>query len=153
MLGARVCNFPVGGNQYYEGLSIGRASELLNVSSETISRAKKVLARGIPELVRAVDEGKLSIWKAYGIAKSSESEQRATLCKPSAVEGSNSRLPYGATSDPQVEVSATNDATGSAQAKAETPAADQPEGSSPPPSTPHAEHDGRYRDLTSDALL
>ena len=79
MLGARVCNFPVGGNQYYEGLSIGRASELLNVSPETISRAKKVLARGIPELVKAVDDGLLKVGKAYTIAKKQPQQQREEL--------------------------------------------------------------------------
>jgi hypothetical protein len=79
MLGARVCNFPVGGNQYYEGLSIGRASELLNVSSETISRAKKVLARGIPELVKAVDDGLLKVGKACTIAQKQPRHQKEEL--------------------------------------------------------------------------
>jgi hypothetical protein len=75
MLAARACNFPVGGNQYSQGLSIGRASELLNVSSETISRAKKVLARGIPELVKAVDDGVLKVGKACLIASKRPQQQ------------------------------------------------------------------------------
>ena len=81
MLAARVCNFPVGGNQYSQGLSIGRASGLLNVSPETISRAKKVLARGIPELVKAVDDGVLKVWKAYTIAKKQPQQQREELAR------------------------------------------------------------------------
>ncbi len=79
MLGARVCVLPVGGNQYSEGRSIGRASELLNVSPKSISRAKKVLARGIPELVKAVDDGLLKVGKAYDIAKKQPQQQREEL--------------------------------------------------------------------------
>jgi hypothetical protein len=141
MLGARACELPIGGNQYSEGLSIGRASKWLNVSPESISRAKKVLARGIPELVKVLDNGTLSVGKAFGIAKLPESEQRTALdhiagYKPPAVEVSNSpMLPSGETSDAQVEASATDNATGSAEVEAETPAAGQPKGSSSPPST------------------
>lgn len=122
MLGARVCNFPVGGNQYYEGLSIGRASELLNVSPETISRAKKVLARGIPELVKAVDDGLLKVGKAYTIAKKQPQQQREELerlfaaaspvGRTSAVEKQNP--PKGADDTSQFQVEAiVADADGS----------------------------------------
>ena len=52
---------------------------LLNVSPETISRAKKVLARGIPELVKAVDDGLLKVGKAYDIAKKQPQQQREEL--------------------------------------------------------------------------
>jgi hypothetical protein len=79
ILGARACKLPVGGNQYSEGMSIDRASELLNVSPPSISRAKKVLARGIPELVKAVDDGTLKVWKAYAIAKKQPEQQREEL--------------------------------------------------------------------------
>jgi AAA domain len=91
MLAARVCELPVGGNQYSEGMSIGRASDLLNVSPESISRAKKVLARGIPELIKAVDDGTLKVWKAYTIAKKQPQQQREEL-------GLAADLPFGRTS-------------------------------------------------------
>jgi len=85
MLGARACRRPVGVNQYSEGLSIDRASTLLNVSSKSIFRAKKVLARGVPELIEAVDEGTLSISNAERIAKLPEGEQRLELARMDAV--------------------------------------------------------------------
>ncbi len=102
MLAARVCNFPVGGNQYSQGLSIGRASELLKVSSETISRAKKVLARGIPELVKAVDDGVLKVWKAYTIAKKQPQQQREELARLLAADSPVGRTSAGENHNPPV---------------------------------------------------
>ena len=141
MMGARLANLPLGANKQSQGVSIGTASVWLNVSLRSILRARKVLTRGIPDLVKAVDNGTISIWKAFGIAKLPESEQRAALdriagYKPPAVEGRDlPSLPAGEPSEAQVEASATRNATGSAEAEAETPAAEQPRGSSSPPST------------------
>jgi hypothetical protein len=153
ILGARVCELTVGGNQYSEGTSIGRASELLNVSPESISRAKKVLARGIPELVKTLDNGTLSIWKAFGIAKLPESGQRAALdgCKPPAVEGENScSLPSGA-SEAQVETSASGNAVGSVDA--EVPAGDAPQAGQPASELPLSASPTSVPGTTSTAVL
>jgi hypothetical protein len=127
---------------------------LLNVSPKSISRAKKVLARGIPELVKAVDDGTLSIWKAFGIAKLPESEQRAALsgCKPPAVEG-RPTLPFGGTSDPQVEASAIDNATGSAEAEAETACSRSTRGIVPSALDHHAEHGGGRPGLAAHSSL
>jgi hypothetical protein len=64
MAAARAANLQLGDNQYSQGLPIGRASELLNVSSRSIARARFVLRLGTPDLIAAVDSGSLKLWAA-----------------------------------------------------------------------------------------
>jgi hypothetical protein len=64
MAAARAANLQLGDNQYSQGVPIGRASELLNVSSRSIARARFVLRLGTPDLIAAVDSGSLKLWAA-----------------------------------------------------------------------------------------
>ena len=61
MAAARAANLQLGANQYSKGLPIGRASELLKVSSNSISRARFVLRHGTPDLISAVDCGRMAV--------------------------------------------------------------------------------------------
>jgi hypothetical protein len=61
MVAAKIANLKVGANQHSEGLPIGRASELMNVSARSAARAKEVLKSGDPTLVAAVEAGELAV--------------------------------------------------------------------------------------------
>ena len=61
MTAARASNLQLGANQYAEGVPIGRASELLNVSRNSIHRARFVLWHGPPDLIAAVDSGRTRV--------------------------------------------------------------------------------------------
>jgi hypothetical protein len=65
MAGARAANLHLGDNQYSEGVPIGRASELLNVSSRSIARARFVLRHGTSDLIAAVDYGSITVSAAW----------------------------------------------------------------------------------------
>jgi hypothetical protein len=54
-------------------------AKLFNVDPQTIWKAGKVLETGIPELVRAVDHGQISVNKAASIAKKPAKEQQKLL--------------------------------------------------------------------------
>jgi N6-adenosine-specific RNA methylase IME4/ParB-like chromosome segregation protein Spo0J len=59
-----------------EGVPIGRASALLNVSERSIARAREVMSCGASELVQAVEHGKVSVSAAADIATQPIQEQR-----------------------------------------------------------------------------
>ncbi len=61
MAAAKLADLPVGGNQYSEGLSIGRAAERFDVGERSVARAKEVLRCGDPELVEAVESGRMPV--------------------------------------------------------------------------------------------
>ena len=65
MAGARAANLHLGDNQHSQGVPIGRASELLNVSSRSIARARFVLRFGTPDLIAAVDSGSITVSAAH----------------------------------------------------------------------------------------
>jgi AAA domain len=69
MVAAKIANFKVGANQHSEGLPIGEASKMMNVSSRSTARAKEVLAHGNPELVAAVESGDLTVAAAAALAR------------------------------------------------------------------------------------
>jgi hypothetical protein len=79
MVAARIATLRLGGNQHSEGLPIGRASELLNVSKRTTHRAREVLDDGGPELAEAVDRGEVAVSLAEQIAQLPKEEQREVL--------------------------------------------------------------------------
>jgi hypothetical protein len=79
LVGARLCNLPLGANQYSEGMPAGTAAQALGVGVRSIQRAKNILARGIPELGKAVEDGTITLSAAEHISLFSESDQRARL--------------------------------------------------------------------------
>jgi hypothetical protein len=84
MAAAKAANLSVGANQTSEGLSIGRAAKLFNVSDRSAGRAREVITHGIPELVSAVESGKLRVSKAADISREGESSS-AYSCRCSTV--------------------------------------------------------------------
>ena len=76
---ARVANLEVGANQYSAGLPIGRASQLLAVSERSIARAKGIVRGGVPELVRAVESGAVSLFAGASISHMPQQQQLAAL--------------------------------------------------------------------------
>jgi N6-adenosine-specific RNA methylase IME4 len=64
-----------------EGLPIGRASELLSVGERSVARAREVQERGAPELVQAVEQGKVSVSAAADIATQPIEEQREIVAR------------------------------------------------------------------------
>jgi hypothetical protein len=69
MVAAKIANFKVGANQHSEGLPIGEASNLMNVSARSTARAREVLAHGNSELVAAVESGDLTVTAAAALAR------------------------------------------------------------------------------------
>lgn len=68
MVAAKIANFKVGANQHSEGLPIGEASKLMNVSARSTARAREVLTHGNSELVVAVESGDLTVAAAVALA-------------------------------------------------------------------------------------
>lgn len=66
---------PLSGEQV--AMSQHRAADMLNVSPRNVAKARKVQAKGIPELGAAVDKGDLSLNAAEKIAVLPEVEQKA----------------------------------------------------------------------------
>jgi hypothetical protein len=79
LVAARLATLLFGANEYSEGVSIDTACNLLKVTSTAVKRAKKILIRGIPDVVKAVEDGSLTLWKALWLAKLRNSEQRAEM--------------------------------------------------------------------------
>ncbi len=73
---------------HVEGLPIGRASDLLNVGERSVARAREVIDRGAPELVDAVEQGKIAVSLASKFLKKPAADQLAIVkkveegCKP-----------------------------------------------------------------------
>jgi 16S rRNA G966 N2-methylase RsmD len=78
---------PTGSNQYERKsanlpictLTQSQASEMLNVGDRTVRDAKKVQALGAPELIAAVDNGKIPVSVAVMIANTDAELQRAAI--------------------------------------------------------------------------
>jgi N6-adenosine-specific RNA methylase IME4 len=66
---------------FVEGLPIGRASEMLNVGERSVARAREVRDRGTPELVRAVEQGAVSVSVAADIASEPLDKQREIVAR------------------------------------------------------------------------
>lgn len=58
------------------------AGKAFNVSSRSVEYAKKVLDKGIPELAKAVDEGRMAVSTAAVLASEPEEVQRAEVSNP-----------------------------------------------------------------------
>jgi N6-adenosine-specific RNA methylase IME4/ParB-like chromosome segregation protein Spo0J len=82
MVGAKLATLRDGQRaDLVEGLPIGRASELLNVSERSIARAREVRDRGALELVSAVERGEVSVSVAADIATQPVDEQREIVAR------------------------------------------------------------------------
>jgi hypothetical protein len=79
MVAAKAADLKRGANQHSEGLPIGRAADLLNVGQRSVARAREVLRRGVPELAKAVEGGKLPVSSAAEISRMPVEEQRETV--------------------------------------------------------------------------
>jgi hypothetical protein len=64
-----------------EGLSIERASGMLNVSEATANRCRKVLTDGVPKLAELVTQGKLAASVAEKVAKLDKAKQAMLVDK------------------------------------------------------------------------
>jgi hypothetical protein len=89
MVAAKAADLKRGANQHSEGLPIGRAAHLLNVGQRSVARAREVLRRGVPELAKAVEGGKLPVSSAVEISRMTVREQRETVA--SALDQTNGR--------------------------------------------------------------
>jgi ParB-like chromosome segregation protein Spo0J len=76
IVAARFADLKLGANQHSQGLPIGRAADLLNVGERSVARAREVLRGGVPELVTAVEAGKIAVSAAADLSGMPEPEQR-----------------------------------------------------------------------------
>lgn len=84
MVAARLSQLPVGVNQHTpigtaSSLTTQEAAEQLNVGKRSVNRAKEVMAQGIPDLVNAVDSGKIAVSTAAQVAQLPDAVQQALL--------------------------------------------------------------------------
>jgi hypothetical protein len=73
-----------------EPVSQSEAAEKLNISTRSVADATKVLKNAIPEVIEAVDSGKLAVSTAATLADQTPDQQRETLEK--CEEAGNGRL-------------------------------------------------------------
>ena len=96
MVAARLADLQRGANQHSEGLPLGRAAELMNVSPRSAARARQVLLHGDSNLVKAVETGDLTVAAAAALSRnqaaacSDDADVRFDLPTTSANEGSAS---------------------------------------------------------------
>lgn len=76
MIAARLTNSGVGTNQHTAGaVSQKKVADELGISVDSVSRGKQVLKSGVPELIKAVEAGKIDITNAATLAKLSKEDQ------------------------------------------------------------------------------
>ncbi len=77
MVAAEIATLTLGTNQHAQicAPSQERAAEMLNVSRRTVQTAAKVKQEGAPELVDAVQQGKVSVSAAADVATLTKPEQ------------------------------------------------------------------------------
>ena len=76
MIAAQLTNSAVGTNQHTAGaVSQKKVAEELGISVDSVLRAKKVLKNGIPELVEAVNSGRINISAAAKLAELAKEDQ------------------------------------------------------------------------------
>lgn len=88
LVAARLATLPKGANQHasIDAPSQAQAAELLNVSRPSVQRAREVLVNGAPELVAAVESGKVSVSAATSVAALPAEEQREVVAEIDAGE-------------------------------------------------------------------
>lgn len=76
LIAARLTNSAIGSNQHTAGaVSQSKVAADLGISVDSVSRGKKVLQHGIPELVEAVSSGRLNITSAAKLAELAKEDQ------------------------------------------------------------------------------
>lgn len=70
------------------------AAERMAVSPRSVRSARVVQERGIPELVKAVDSGKMPVSKAADISKVSPEKQKAAIVKHEKEQAKEERMPH-----------------------------------------------------------
>lgn len=84
MVAAKISNLGRGGDRRGEDfkgsieplISLDQAAEMMNVGRATVVRSKKVRESAAPELVEAVESGRVSVSAAVGLTQASPDEQR-----------------------------------------------------------------------------
>ncbi len=91
MVAARIANLSRGRpkkvdpeNPHGRGLSTAEAATMINVAPREVERAKSVIAKAEPEIVKAADAGKLRVSEAERASKLSPETQRAIAAKADA---------------------------------------------------------------------
>lgn len=79
---AKAADLKLGANQHAEGMPIGTASRVFNVSPRSVARMKVVLRDGIAELVKAVQDGKMTVGRAEQISQLPTSQQGEAVTQP-----------------------------------------------------------------------
>lgn len=86
MVAARLASLPVGANQHREGSSIElpsqeQAAGQLGVGVASVKRARVVATKAAPELVAAVDAGRVAVSTAAEVAELPQEEQRELVAR------------------------------------------------------------------------
>lgn len=83
MVAGRLATLPKGANQHasIEAPTQTQAAELLNVSRPSVQRAREVIEHGAPELVQAVETGRVSVSAAATIAEVPKAEQTQIVAR------------------------------------------------------------------------
>jgi ParB-like nuclease family protein len=85
MIAARLATLKLGDNQHakegagFQAPSQGQAAAMLNVSRDSVQKARVVIERGTTDLQRAVEAGRLSVSAASEIARSDDALQAGVL--------------------------------------------------------------------------
>jgi len=79
MVAAKLATLGRGANQHSEGLPLGRASDIMNVSERSAARARKVLKNAITAVADALKNGTLPVAEAERISGLPKSEQPNAL--------------------------------------------------------------------------
>jgi len=83
MVAAKLANLKPGANQHTKkGPSIEGASKILGIGHASAERAKKVIDKGAPELVKAVEQGTIRVSAAEKLLDKNQDEQRKVLADP-----------------------------------------------------------------------
>lgn len=83
MVSGRIANLRRGRpseNSSIEPISIERAAEMMNVSPASVKRAREVIDRGAPELVKAVESGRVSVSAAAEVAELPTRSSASSSC-------------------------------------------------------------------------
>lgn len=83
MVASKLANLGLGDNQHKEGIGIPipSAAQMLNVSKDSVSQARKIAKNGVPELSEAVMQGGVSLAAAADVATLPAEEQTSVVSK------------------------------------------------------------------------